>query len=32
MNPLYGALDRRLAGRNFIAGDEYTIADMASYP
>ena len=29
---LLGVLDRRLAGRAFIAGDEYTIADMACYP
>ena len=29
---LYGVLDRRLAGRAFIAGDEYSIADMACYP
>ncbi|KAF1692124.1 glutathione binding-like protein [Pseudoxanthomonas koreensis] len=29
---LLGVLDRRLAGRTFIAGDEYTIADMAAYP
>ena len=28
---LYAVLDRRLADREFIAGD-YTIADMASYP
>ena len=28
---LYGVLDRRLAGREYIAGD-YTIADMASFP
>ncbi|WP_325346825.1 glutathione binding-like protein [Xylophilus sp.] len=31
-NRLYGVLDRRLADRPFIAGDDYTIADMASYP
>jgi GST-like protein len=31
-NRLYGVLDRRLAGRVYIAGDDYTIADMASYP
>ena len=29
---LYGVLDRRLADRNFVAGDEYSIADMAIYP
>ena len=29
---LYGVLNRRLADRAFIAGDAYTIADMASYP
>ncbi len=28
---LYGVLDRRLAGREFVAGD-YSIADMAIYP
>ncbi|RYF66498.1 MAG: thiol:disulfide oxidoreductase [Comamonadaceae bacterium] len=28
---LYGVLDKRLEGREFIAG-EYSIADMASYP
>lgn len=31
-NRLYGVLDRNLAERAFMAGDEYTIADMASYP
>jgi GST-like protein len=30
-NRLYGVLDRRLADRQFIA-DEYSIADMATYP
>ena len=30
-NRLYGVLDRRLAGRAFIA-DDYSIADMACYP
>ena len=29
---LLGVLDRRLEGRAFIAGDDYTIADMAAYP
>lgn len=29
---LYGVLDRRLAGNEFVAGDEYSIADMAIYP
>src|SRR6478609_8153209 len=29
---LLGVLDHQLAGRRFIAGDDYTIADMASYP
>ncbi len=29
---LLGVLDKRLAGRAFLAGDDYTIADMASYP
>lgn len=31
-NRLYGVLNKQLAGRAFICGDEYTIADMASYP
>ena len=31
-NRLYGVLDKRLAGRAFIVGKEYTIADMAAYP
>ena len=30
-NRLYGVLDRRLDGRDFVAGD-YSIADMAAYP
>jgi GST-like protein len=30
-NRLYGVLDRRLEGREFVAGD-YSIADMAIYP
>ena len=29
---LYGVLDRRLTDRAFVAGDTYSIADMASYP
>ena len=29
---LYGVLDRRLADRTFVAGEEYSIADMAIYP
>ena len=31
-NRLYGVLERRLEGRQFIAGDDYTIADIAIYP
>lgn len=31
-NRLYGVLDRRLDGRAFLAGNDYTIADMAAYP
>lgn len=29
---LYGVLDRRLADRRFVTGDDYTVADMACYP
>ena len=29
---LYGVLNKRLGGRDFITGKQYTIADMASYP
>lgn len=31
-NRLYGVLNRRLEGRPFILGEEYSIADMAAYP
>jgi GST-like protein len=29
---LYGVLNRHLEGRTYIAGDDYSIADMACYP
>ncbi|MEO7741750.1 MAG: glutathione binding-like protein [Usitatibacter sp.] len=29
---LYGVLNKRLGGRDFILGKQYTIADMAAYP
>jgi GST-like protein len=32
VNRLYGVLDNRLYDRRWIAGDEYTIADMICYP
>jgi GST-like protein len=31
-NRLYGVLDRRLAAHPYLAGDAYTVADMATYP
>lgn len=31
-NRLYGVLNYRLADRRYLAGDEYTIADMICYP
>jgi GST-like protein len=31
-NRLYGVLDNRLWDRRYLAADEYTIADMISYP
>lgn len=31
-NRLYGVLERRLAAHEFLAGDTYSIADMATYP
>ncbi len=31
-NRLYGVLNKRLADRTFMAGEDYTIADMATYP
>ncbi len=32
VNRLYGVLDRRLAEREFVAGSEYSIADIAIFP
>jgi GST-like protein len=32
VNRLYGVLNNRLYDRRWLAGDEYTIADMISYP
>lgn len=32
VNRLYGVLDRRLEGREFVAGGEYSIADIAIFP
>ena len=32
VNRLYGVMDRRLADRPYLAGDDYSIADIASYP
>jgi GST-like protein len=32
VNRLYGVLNNRLYDRPYLAGDEYTIADMISYP
>ncbi len=31
-NRLYGVINKRLADREFVIGDEYTVADMAIYP
>ncbi len=31
-NRLYGVLNKRLADRQFVSGNEYSIADMAIYP
>lgn len=31
-NRLYGVLDRRLGDHRYVAGEGYTIADMAAYP
>lgn len=32
VNRLYGVLDRRLADRTFVGGEDYSVADMAIYP
>lgn len=32
VNRLYGVMDRQLAKHAFLAGEDYSIADMASYP
>jgi GST-like protein len=32
VNRLYGVMNNRLHDRRYLAGDEYTIADMISYP
>ncbi len=32
VNRLFGVMDNRLYDRRYLAGDEYTIADMISYP
>jgi GST-like protein len=32
VNRMYGVLNNRLFDRRYLAGDEYTIADMISYP
>ena len=32
VNRLYGVMNNRLFDRRYLAGDEYTIADMISYP
>jgi GST-like protein len=31
-NRLYGVLDRQLAGQAYLAGEQYSIADIATYP
>jgi GST-like protein len=32
VNRIYGVLNNRLCDRRYLAGDEYTVADMCSYP